>query len=188
MSQTVGQATWPPTHPAAPGRSQAPPSSSLSSRGCPLGPHGLSFSSRSSCPLFSSQTALHQGREQVVIQNCPSQNTITACHPRSAPSPGTSPPSSPCPASTPQAQSLGGPEVTGALGSQGAPSVGESGNRCSGRAWGGHRPRGWRTTRQVHEAAQPNSLQVLGEPRGLPGWLEVSGQDRALKSRPRSWT
>lgn len=64
------------THPAAPGRSRAPPSFSLSFQGCFSGPPGPSFLSHSSCPWLSSQTALCQGtenRREVVTPNSLSQ-------------------------------------------------------------------------------------------------------------------
>lgn len=78
---TSARSVWPRTHPAAPGLSRAPPSLSLSSQGCPSGPRGLSFASRSSCPLLSSQTPLHQQRESRLPQVTPARTQITAFHP-----------------------------------------------------------------------------------------------------------
>lgn len=90
----VGVQAWPvcqasmATYPAAPGLSQALPSLSLSSRGCPLGPRSLSFLGRSSCPLLSSQTALHQRESRRLSQTASARTKTTACHPRSPPHPG----------------------------------------------------------------------------------------------------
>ena len=80
------------THQAAPGLSRALPSLSLSSRGCPSGPRGPSFSSRSSCPLLSSQTALCQGKREQKADGYPKPPSQNRDHCVAAPALHPAPP------------------------------------------------------------------------------------------------
>lgn len=120
------------THQAAPGLSRALPSLSLSSRGCPSGPRGPSFSSRSSCPLLSSQTALCQGKREQKADGYPKPPSQNRDHCAAAPALHPAPPLWP---RLGAAWDLGGRELWRAREQGNGPGEGKNASRTWAAVW-----------------------------------------------------
>lgn len=129
---TCARPARPLTHQAAPGLSRALPSLSLSSRGCPSGPRGPSFSSRSSCPLLSSQTALCQGKREQKADGYPKPPSQNRDHCAAAPALHPAPPLWP---RLGAAWDLGGRELWRAREQGNGPGEGKNASRTWAAVW-----------------------------------------------------